>query len=285
MALFDKMFNFSKGKKDKDKLSKEELKNKQSVQSAIPYERIFKDGTIETKPGTYTRAYNLGEVNFKIAPKEDKVSIFRAFGDFLNTFSPEVRFQTIIQNSVADRRTSLENIRYILRPGDELNKFRQEMNGVMLDKMSEGGHGLKQDKFLVVSIKDENLEHAFTVLNNIENEIQKGLRKISRDVEIRRQSIEQRLEQLFNIYNQDGESVFYNDFKEVNGVQVPCFNYDKLLKQGLTSKDMVAPSGMAFNANHSIIGNTYSRSMYLERVPTWLSTDFISELQIFRRAC
>lgn len=276
MALFDKMFNFSK--KGEKKPTKEEIKNKNSVQSAIPYIRVFKDGTIETKPGVYTRAYDLGNVNFKIAPNEEQVAMFRAYGDFLNTFSPEVLFQVVIQNSVADRRTSLENIRFALRQGDNLNKLRQEMNGILLDKMSEGGRGLRQDKYLVVSIENENIDHAFTVLNNVEVEIKKGIKRISRDVDVCRQTAEQRLNLMFNIYNQDGESVFYSDFKEVNGKQIPYFNYDKLAKSGLSSKDLIAPSGMAFNNNHSIIGNTYSRSMYLEGVPTWLSTEFISDL-------
>lgn len=265
-----------KGKKKK--LTKQEIKNKRSVQAAIPYTRIFKDGTIETKPDNYTRAYDLGNVSFKIAPNEEQVAIFRAYGDFLNTFSPDVRFQVVIQNSIADRRTSLENIRYALRQGDNLNKLRQEMNGILLDKMSEGGRGLQQDKYLVISIEDKDIDHAFTVLNNIEREVEKGIRRISREVNVHRQTVEERLTHLFNIYNQDGESIFYNDYVEHNGKKIPCFNYDKLLKSGTTSKDLVAPSGMVFNNNHSIIGNTFSRTMYLEGVPTWLSTEFISDL-------
>ena len=152
------------------------------------------------------------------------------------------------------------------------------MNGILLDKLAEGGRGLKQDKYLVVSIEDPDLDHAFTVLNNLEKEVEKSIRRISRDVEVKRQTIEQRLSFLFNIYNQDGESIFYNDYVEHGGKKIPCFNYDKLLKSGLSSKDLIAPSGMAFNNNHSIIGNTFARSMYLEGIPTWLSTEFISDL-------
>lgn len=285
MSLLGNLFNFSKNKNkgkgkegEKKTPTKEEIKNKKSVQAAIPYTRVFKDGTIETKPNHYTRAYNLGNVNFKIAPNEEQVAIFRAYGDFLNTFSPEVHFQIVIQNSIADRRTSLENIRFALRQGDKLNKHRQEMNGILLDKMSEGGRGLTQDKYLVVSIENEDIDRAFTLLNNVENEVRKGIRRISRDVDVKRQTIEDRLSLMFNIYNQDGQSVFYNDFKEVNGKQIPYFNYDRLLKFGMSSKDLIAPSGMEFKGDHSIIGGSYGRSMYLENVPTWLSTEFISDL-------
>ena len=107
MSSLGKLFNFSKNKKEEAKKpTKEEIKNKRSVQAAIPYSHIFKDGTIETKPGHYTRAYNLGNVNFKIAPDEEQVVLFKAYEDFLNTFSPEVHFQIVIQNTIADRRTS-----------------------------------------------------------------------------------------------------------------------------------------------------------------------------------
>ena len=49
---------------------------------------------------------------------------------------------------------------------------------------------------------------------------------------LKRQTIEERLSLLFNIYNQDGQSIFYNDYKEVNGKQIPYFNYERLLKYG-----------------------------------------------------
>ena len=35
-----------------------------TVQQSIPYTAVFADGTIETLPGTYTRAYRLEDVSF-----------------------------------------------------------------------------------------------------------------------------------------------------------------------------------------------------------------------------
>jgi hypothetical protein len=43
-----------------------------TVQQSIPYTAVFADGTIETLPGTYTRAYRLEDVSFKIAPDEEQ---------------------------------------------------------------------------------------------------------------------------------------------------------------------------------------------------------------------
>lgn len=245
-----------------------------TVQESIPYTNVFRNGTIETSPGCYTRAYSLEDINFKIAPDAEQVRIFRAYGNFLNSFSPTVQFQIVIQNHSADRRASLENVRFRMQK-DGLNKYRQEMNGILVDKMLSGRNNLRQDKYLVVSVENEDLEQAMNELNNIEREIIRSIHRISRDVKVEPVSAEERLHTLFDIYNQSGSSVFYNDFDE-NGE--PVFNYNKLSKAELTTKDLVAPHGMEFKTQYFTLGDTYGRAMYLENVPNFLSTEFISDI-------
>ena len=269
MGVFDSIIDLINGKK-----KKERKPAPKTVQQSIPYTTIFRDGTIETEPGHYTRAYNLGNINFKIAPDAEQVALFRAYGDFLNSFSPNTNFQVVIQNHAADRRASLEDIRFRMQR-DGLNKYRQEMNGILLDKMTTGRKNLKQDKYLVVSVEDEIVENAMKRLDNIGLEVIKAVQRMSRDVKIRQYTAEERLSSLFEIYNQDGSSVFYNDFNEQGE---PFFNYDKLGKAGLSTKDLIAPEGLDFRTNYFMMGETYGRAMYLENVPNWLSTEFISDL-------
>lgn len=245
-----------------------------TVQQSIPYTRVFKNGTIETAPGNYTRAYKLEDISFKIAPDSEQVAMFRAYGDFLNSFSPNVRFQIVIQNHTADKRDSLENIRFRMQR-DGLNKYRQEMNYILLDKIKEGRKNMQQDKYLVVSIKGKNLDNVMRSLDNVEKEIEKAILRISRDVNVRAVPIRDRLQTLFGIYNQDGESVFYNEFDKDGE---PIFDFDKINKSGITTKDIIGPSGMEFRTNCFKLGNTWGRALYLENVPNWLSTEFISDL-------
>ena len=245
-----------------------------TVQESIPYTNVFKNGTIETSPGHYTRAYRLEDINFKIAPDTEQVRIFQEYGNLLNSFPPSVNFQVVIQNHEADRRASLENIRFRMQK-DGLNKYRQEMNGILLDKMLSGRNNIKQEKYIIVSVENEDLEQAMNELNNVERELSRSIRKISRDVKFEPLSIEERLQTLFEIYNQHGNSVFYNDIDEN---ETPIFSYDHLTKGGLTTKDIVAPQGMDFKTQYFLLGNTYGRALYLENVPNYLSTEFISDI-------
>ena len=277
MGITDLLFGGSKSKsgtagKQGKKATK---KAKQTMQDSIPYIRVFENGVIETKPDVYTKAYRLVDVNFKIAPDKEQLTIFQDFGSFLNSFPSDVRFQIVIQNHRADKHATINSVRFY-PANDSLNRFRSEMNSILLDKVAESKNNLEQDKFLVVSVYDENPRHAMETLMSIETDvIDKGLRKIAHDVGAYPLTLEERLEMLFNVYNQDGESIFYNDVDE-DGNQI--FSLDRLEKLNIKTKDLVGPSGMEFRDKYFMLGNTYGCSMYLQNVPTWLKTEFITDL-------
>lgn len=263
--------NDEKNKKPKKVKKTKEMK---TVQQSIPYTRTFRDGTFETKDGYYTRAFNLEDINFKIAPDQEQVAMFRSYGDLLNTFPANMRFQIIIQNHHADRRASLNDIRFNFQK-DGLNKYRQEMNNILLDKLTEGKKSLTQDKYLVISTKDNDILQAMKSLDNMTFEVDKSIRALSKDVSLTKIPTEERLGILYDIYNQDRLGTFFND-ADKDGE--PIFNMNKLTDQGLTTKDAVAPTGMEFQASYFKVGQTYGRAFFLENVPTWLSTEFISDL-------
>ena len=170
-----------------------------TVQESIPYTMLYKTrGTIETRPGYFTRAFILEDINFKFASKEEQIDIFKAYGDFLNSFSSNVHFQILIQKSPADRKALFENIRFRPQKGN-LNKYRQEKNKMFLDKITDGNRSLKQDKYLVVSIEESDVACAMTRLNGIEKEIETNIKNISADASIKLLTTTERLEQLFNI--------------------------------------------------------------------------------------
>lgn len=244
-----------------------------TVQQSIPYTTVFADGTIETLPGTYTRAYRLEDVSFKIAPDEEQVAVFKAYGNLLNTFPPEVRFQVIIHNHSADRRKSFENIRYKPQK-DGLNRYRREINNILIEKLSAGGN-VTQDKYLVTAVDAETIEEGMEALSRIEKDVEKAVKKITREMGIKRLGAEERLHLLFEIYNQDGSSVFYTGTDEKGG---PVFDYDSLGKAGLTTKDVIGPSGMEFFPGYFRLGETYGRALFIENVPNELSSEFMSDI-------
>ena len=245
-----------------------------TVRSSIPYLHTFEEGIIETEPGVFTSAYRLADINFKIAPEEEQTNIFLKYGRVLNTFPTGVDFQIVIQNRNADRMSYFQTIQFAPQ-NDELNSYRREMNAILMDKMIEGRNNLSQEKLLIVSVHASSFTEAKKKLNELDGMIIKKFQELSRTIPIQRMSLADRLNNLFVIYNQDGEGYFYNA-KNKDGE--PVFDLSVMMQSGLTTKDVIGPASMEFENGSFMLGNTFGRTLYLETIPSFLSTDFLAEL-------
>ena len=130
-------------KKIKNKAKIEQLPK--NVRDSIPFRGMMQNGIIETSLGTFTKSYRMKDVNFQIAPPEEQATIFAYFMEFLNSFSETTRWQFTIFNHKIEKRETIENIR-ILPQRDGLNKYRQEMNKILLDNLTKGNNSITQNE-------------------------------------------------------------------------------------------------------------------------------------------
>ena len=245
-----------------------------TVQDSIPLRGFMQDGTIETTPGVFTRTYKLKDVNFSIASEEDQMAIFKSFIDFLNSFNEFTKWEFTIFNHEIDKRKTIEDIQ-IKPQQDGLNKYRKELNKIMLDSLKTGNNSITQDKYLTVSVEDLNAEHAAVTLKKLDGEINRGLKKITK-VDTLPMSSYERMNLLYSIYNQDF------DYRLITGLdkdEKEVFDLDWLTKSGLSVKDVIGPNSMDFtNGNRFMLGDIYGQALYLERVPPYLTSQFVADL-------
>ena len=50
-----------------------------NIRESIPFHGFMPNGIIETYPGTFTKSYQLKDVNFQLAPPNEQASIYSAF--------------------------------------------------------------------------------------------------------------------------------------------------------------------------------------------------------------
>ena len=243
-----------------------------TIRDSIPFRGIMPNGIIETYPGVFTKAYKLEDVNFSIAPLEEQTTIFRSHMDLLNSFNESIKWQFCIYTHEEDKKKTIEDIR-ILPQRDGLNKYRQEMNGILLHSLKKGNNSILRDKMLIVSIEDSNAEHAAITFKRLDNEISKKLKKITKD-ETKAYTAQERMKQLYTIYNQD------NDYRFATGIynEKEVFDLSFIEKCGHSVKDAIGPTSMEFQENGFMLGNIYGQALYLERVPSNLSTAFLADL-------
>lgn len=258
------------------------LKIPKTAQETIPYYAVYEhDGIIETEPGVYTKSYLLGDVNYKIARREEQEEMFAHYGELLNSFDPTSRFEiTINQKNI--NMAEFERQAMLPMKNDGLDHLRNEQNERIQKKIRESKNCLEKEKYLTVSVRARNITEAQNMFARLDAEVAVYVGKIGRATATPL-STTRRLEILHDIYNMGNEGCFGN-----NVVQMPDgtinfdpenkFKFDIMKKMGMTTKDMIAPDMFDFKADYGMLGDTYFRALYLKKIPNFLVDDILEKL-------
>lgn len=252
-----------------DKLQKKRQENKvrATMQQAIPYDNVYLNGIIKTEEERFSKCYSLEDINFRIATQEDQEIKFQDYEKLLNFFGENADVQICINNKSARKEDVLGDV--LIKPrNDDLNLYRDEYNQILKDKMTEGRNDILSSIYLSVSIPAETVEQASASFNRMETEIGKLVKRVTeQDMHI--QAIEERLAIMHDIFN------LFAD----NSVLPPeSIHLEEEAKKGRTSKDIIGPSGFKFEDDYFKMGDTYGRSLFLETIPTFLSTDYLQSI-------
>lgn len=241
------------------------------VTESIPFRGITEEGIIETKEGTYTKCYHLQDTNFQIATDEEQGLIYSNYMDFLNSFDSNTRWEVTIFNHKIDRKQTMHDLR-ILPQKDGLNKYRNEMNRIILGALEHGNNSIVSDKYLTVAVNDRSDVHAATVLSRLDNEVETRIKKIS-GKKTKPMTTEERLKLLYDIYNQEGDYRFYK------GMFDDHINLQAVADHGKSIKDLIGPGeGMQFYSNYFKLNDTFGAAFYLQNIPMSFNTNFIADL-------
>lgn len=251
------------------------LRIPKTVQESMPYDRVYLNGIIKTGAELFTKCYKLTDANFRTANQEAQDEMYFNYGDLLNYFSPDVRPQFIIFNRSVDKEKFKSEI-LIAEKDDEYNDMRRDLNQILLDKISEGQNNITQEKYLVVSVKAENIEIAVGIFARIDGELATRIKTIS-EATTEPMTLEERLELLYNIYNQDTDVPFFRKMN-IDGNDIRSFDINWMHQLGLTTKDIIGPTSILVEDSYFKLGGKYGRSLFLKNLPTQLSADIYTDL-------
>lgn len=278
--------NSSKKSSKNSKKGKDSKKNKnnaknaagmvpKTVQESIPYTRVYENGIIETDKGVFSKSYLLGDVNFQIAAQEEQEEIFLSYSDLLNSFGAGVKIQISINNRNIDQEEFANTV--LLKPHkDNLNEYREEYNEMLKNKMQEGHNNMRREKYITLSIEAESIEAAVTQFAHLDGELSNAIKKITQS-ETKPMTMIERLSILHDIYNIDNPEPLYKT-GVIEKHEVESFNFDHMISQGLTTKDIIGPASMEVKKDYIKLGDTYARVLFLDNLPTFLSTNILPEL-------
>ena len=242
---------------------------KRTTQETIPFLNAYQNGIIESQKNYYTKAYKLLDFNFRSASDDNQKKAFNRFQDLLNVFSKENRIQIVINNRNIDEDEIRKNVMCELR-SDQLDDYRKDLNKIVLNAMAEGRNNLVSDKYIVVGTKARNAKDAATTFSSrIDREINNRVKQIvdRQNVNIPPMSIRERLKCLHDIYNVGNELQLPENYK-----------LEEYLQQGMSVKDIVAPSWFKFHSDFFEMGDKVGRVLYLKNMASTISTDMFAEI-------
>ena len=224
-------------------------KKEMSAQESIPFQRMFKDGICKVTDTLYTKTVRFNDINYQISSNEDKNAIFDSWCDFLNYFDSSVRFQFSFVNMTGQSDNVSESINIPIRD-DGFADIAAEYQTFLNNQLSKGNNGLVKTKYLSFGIEANNIKDAKPRLERIETDIIQNFKKLG--VHAQPMNGFDRLKVIHGMFH-IGENTPFR------------FDWDWLVKTGLSVKDHIAPSSFEFkNGKEFVMGKQIGNVSFLQ---------------------
>lgn len=259
----------------KQKNSSKPTKEKSnSTKSSIPYLYAYENGIIEIEQGKFSKSYHIPEINFLSGSDDFQKKIALMYAQFLSIFSDRIDVEITLYNQSLDMETFKNDV-FLPMQGDSLDEFRDELNLIRMEKMTKAKSNLVTVKVMTITLESENIEIA---TSKFENEIE---RLIADNLEIIVQepvtplTIIERMDLLYSIYNQETTRPLYEK-RIIDGHEVESFSLEKCMREGISTKDVISPSGIIVQPKFLKVGSSVCRTYYVADFPSWFRGDILS---------
>ena len=248
------------------KQDKEKFVIPRSVQQVIPIETIWSDGIFKIGRNKFARTYKFTDINYAVASKVDKETMFLEYMDLLNSFDCGGTTKITINNRRLNK-VDFEKAILIPMQEDGLDLYRKEYNNMLLDKATSS-NSMVQEKYVTVSCYKKTIEEARTYFARVTTELNSHFARLgSKCAEV---NGEDKLRILHDFYRTGEESGFHFDIQES-------------MRKGHSFKDYICPDTFEFEKDYFRMGDRYGRVLFLREYASYIKDDMIAELTDMNR--
>ena len=234
------------------------------VFESIPYVGVdYTTGLIKLDKNTYSCTLIFSDINYQISREEDQLDIFGRYSKMLNYFDDEMK----ILFSINNRRIDLGEVEkevIVDYKNDGLDDVRKDYNAIVLKGIKKGKGNMKKELLMTIIVKAESYEAAADLLNKPIKELENELLGFGSKLE--KISLEERFEIMHDMMNEHEIGLFKPEELRTDR------------KQGLTSKNAIAPTYMKFDLSYYKLNNRYYRGLFIKTYADTLDDKFIDEL-------
>lgn len=245
----------------KDKMSSRKTKKAfQTSQDTLPYLRAYSDGVFQVSEEHFSKTYHFHDINYQIAPIELKQQYFERYCSVLSSMDDRADYQI----SIVNREIDLDDLKgkiFLKDKDDSFNQYREEYNHMLSEKISEGNNDIESHKYITITVEAKNYNRALMILARNEGNLMQGFQNLGTELE------PLDLEERLALY----EEIYRNEITR-------DFDLTETKKQGLRTKDQIAPISFEFKRNQGMAGDQYFQSTLLTNFPSRIKDDILTEL-------
>ena len=231
-----------------------------SVQNLIPIKRIWADGIFLA--GTrYTKTFKFTDINYMVASEAAQRKMFLNYAALVNSLDCGATTKITVNNRHLNRKNFEESVLMGME-WDGLDHFREEYNGVIMDKAT-AGNGIIQEKYVTVSVCKKNISEARAYFTRVGAELSARFAALgAKAVEL---DAGGRLRILHDFYRSGEEVNFHFDMQD-------------MVKKGHDFRDYICPDSMEKHSDYLMLGGKYARVIYLKDYASFISDKFVNSL-------
>ena len=248
------------------KQDKEKFRVPRGVQDIIPVQTIYDDGIFKVGRNKYSKMYKFEDINYYVASKADKESMFLEYSELLNSLDSNATTKLTINNRTLNK-ADFENQILIDMKGDNLDEYRKEYNQLLVDKAT-GANSIIQEKYVTVSINRKNIEEARVYFKRVSADLIAHFNRLGSTC-IELDAID-RLRIIYDFYRQ-GEETYFN------------FDLHDKKQKGHDFKDYISPDCFENERDYFRIGDRFGRVIMLRDYASYIRDTMVSDLTDLNR--
>ena len=243
------------------KLDKEKFVVPRSSQDIIPIKALWEDGIFLIGNNKYSKSYKFIDINYAVASREDKESMFLDYSELLNSLDSGATAKITINNRKINK-IDFEKTILLDMENDELDKYRKEYNQMLIDQ-AKNANEIIQEKIITISVYKRSIEEARNYFSRAGADLMNHFNNLgSKCIEL---DTKERLRMLHDFYR-TGEETSFN------------FELSKTMRKGHNFKDYICPDTVEFENDYLKIGERYARVLFLKEYASYIKDSMVTEL-------
>ena len=245
---------------------KEKYRVPKRVQDLIPIKRIWNDGIFLV--GTrYAKTFKFTDINYMVASQDAQKNMFLTYAALVNSLDCSATTKITVNNRHFNRK-NFEDTVLMKNQYDGLDHFREEYNGIIMDKAT-GGNGIIQEKYVTISVCKKNIQDARAYFTRVGAELTARFAALgSKASEL---DATEKLRVLHDFYR-SGEEVYFR------------FDAQDMMRKGHDFRDYICPDSMEKHSDYLKLGSKYARVIYLKDYASFISDQLVTKLTELSRS-